>query len=395
MINALPSYRLIETPRDLEDLGLRLNQETSVALDLEGDSLYHYREKICLIQIAAGNDFFLIDPLKITDLSPLALFLTNPGIRKILHGADYDIRSLYRDYQFEVHNLFDTESAARFLGLKETGLGSLLDARFQIRLDKRFQKTDWSKRPLSDPMLAYAAADVAYLIPLAQSLMTDLEDLGRLPWVLEEGDRLCRVRFNPPYQGPLFLQFKGGRRLDSRSLGLLENLLQFRKAQAEKRDRPLFKILGADVLKTLALEKPLTLDQLKGIKGLSARLIDRLGEELIECLKQGLAIPETDLPRFPPSIRPQVIPAVAARVKTLKEWREKKARELNLDPGVVISNSLIDQIGEKHPTGPEDLELIPELRQWQKQSFGPEILQVLCSPPNKSNLKEQIRPENP
>ena len=378
MISALPPYRLIETPQDLENLGARLNQETSVALDLEGDSLYHYREKICLIQIAAGTECFLVDPLKITDLSPLALFLNNPEIIKILHGADYDIRSLYRDYQFQIRNLFDTESAARFLGLKETGLGALLGARFQIQLDKRFQKTDWSKRPLTDPMLAYAAADVTYLIPLAQSLVTDLEALGRLPWVLEEGSRLCRVRFNPPYQGPLFLQFKGGRHLDSRSLGLLENLLQFRKAQAEKRDRPLFKIVGADVLKTLALEKPQTLDQLKGIKGLSAKLIDRLGEGLIECLKQGLTIPETDLPRFPPSIRPQVSPEVAARVKALKRWREKKARELNLDPGALISNALIDQIGEKNPTGPEDLDLIPELRLWQHQAFGPEILKVIC-----------------
>jgi len=377
MISALPSYRLIEAPRDLEDLGTRLNQETSVALDLEGDSLYHYREKICLIQIAAGSECFLIDPSKITDLSPLAPSLTNPKIRKILHGADYDIRSLHRDYRIQIQNLFDTENAARFLGLKETGLGALLSARFQIQLDKRFQKTDWSKRPLTDPMLAYAAADVAYLLPLAHSLMTDLEALERLSWVLEEGDRLCRVRFNPPYQGPLFLQFKGGRHLDSRSLGLLEKLLQFRKAQAEKRDRPLFKILGADVLKTLALEKPSTLDQLKGIKGLSAKLIDRLGEGLLECLKQGMAIPETDLPRFPPSIRPQVKPAVAARVKALKAWREKKARELNLDPGVIFSNALIEQIGEKNPTGPEDLDLIPELRQWQLQAFGPEILQVI------------------
>jgi ribonuclease D len=377
MINTLPSYRLIETPQELENLGVRLNQETSVALDLEGDSLYHYREKICLIQIAAGSECFLIDPLIISDLSPLALFLNNPKIRKILHGADYDIRSLYRDYQFQIQNLFDTESAARFLGLKETGLGALLGARFQIQLDKRFQKKDWSKRPLTDPMLAYAAADVAYLVPLAQSLLTDLEALERLPWVLEEGDRLGRVRFNPPYQGPLFLQFKGGRHLDSRSLRLLENLLQFRKAQAEKQDRPLFKILGADILKALALEKPLTLDQLKGIKGLSAKLIDRLGEGLINCLKQGLAIPETDLPRFPPSIRPQVCPPVAARVKALKGWREKKARELNLDPGVLISSALIDQIGEKNPTGPADLDLIPELRQWQIRAFGPEIIKVL------------------
>ena len=287
MISELPPCRFLETAHDLEQLGARLNQETAIALDLEGDSLYHYREKICLIQIAAGNECFLIDPLTLTDLSPLAPCLANPQIRKILHGADYDIRSLDRDYGFHLQNLFDTESAARFLGIRETGLEALLGARFQIQLNKRFQKTDWSKRPLTEPLLAYAAADVAHLIPLADSLMKELEALGRLSWVLEEGDRLTRVRFNPPFQGPLFLQFKGGRHLDPRSLAILENLLQFRRAQAEKRDRPLFKIVGADVLKALALEKPQALDQLKGIKGLSAKQIDRLGEGLLDCLHRG------------------------------------------------------------------------------------------------------------
>ena len=379
MINAPHPPRLLETADELEQLGARLNEEPSIALDLEGDSLYHYREKICLIQIAAGQDCFLIDPLKIPDLSPLAPCLINSKIRKILHGADYDIRSLHRDYQFQIRNLFDTESAARFLGLRETGLEALLGARFQIHLDKRFQKTDWSKRPLTDPLLAYAAADVAYLLPLAESLMKELEDLGRLSWVLEEGDRLTRVRFTPPVQGPLFLQFKGGRHLDPRSLAILENLLQFRKAQAEKRDRPLFKIVGADVLKTLALERPQTLEQMKGIKGLSAKLIDRLGEGLLDSLHRGLAVPEAELPRFPITVRPRINPATALRVKALKGWRERKARELNLDPGVFFGNTLIEQIGERNPLAAEDLESIPDLRQWQRQAFGTEIHQVLSS----------------
>jgi ribonuclease D len=385
MISAMPCYRFLETAQDLENLGARLNQETSVALDLEGDSLYHHREKICLIQIAAGNECFLIDPLRLADLSPLAPCLANPKIRKILHGADYDIRSLDRDYRFHIQNLFDTESAARFLGIRETGLEALLGARFQIQLNKRFQKTDWSKRPLTEPLLAYAATDVAYLIPLAETLMEELETLGRLPWVLEEGERLTRVRFNPPFQGPLFLQFKGGRHLDPRTLAILENLLQFRKAQAEKRDRPLFKIVGADVLKAMALERPQDLDQLKGIKGLSAKQIDRMGEELLDCLRRGLAVPESDLPRFPPALRPRVDPAVTVRVKALKGWREKRARALNLDPGVVFSNTLIDQIGERNPQAPLDLGSIPDLRHWQRQVFGAEILDVLSAlrPPDQ------------
>ena len=165
MISALPPYRLVETSQDLEYLRVRLNQETSVALDLEGDSLVLLPGKNLPHPNCRRVRMFSDRPVKMSDLSPLARFLTNPEIRKILHGADYDIRSLYRDYQFQIQNLFDTESAAQFSGLKRAGPGALLGARFQIQLDKRFQKKDWSKRPLTDSMLSYAAADVAYLIP--------------------------------------------------------------------------------------------------------------------------------------------------------------------------------------------------------------------------------------
>jgi len=131
--------------------------------------MYHYFEKVCLLQIATESVSYVLDPLALRDLSALKPVFSNPRIRKVFHGADYDIRSLSRDFGFEVENLFDTQMACKFLGLQETGLEALLRERFQVELNKKFQRADWSKRPLSRDMLEYAAMDGNYLIPLAVS----------------------------------------------------------------------------------------------------------------------------------------------------------------------------------------------------------------------------------
>lgn len=382
----LTSYRLIDTTEALQDLAAALARVESLAVDLEADSLYHYQEKVCLLQIGDGVGHYLVDTLQIPDCSSLGPIFEAPQIRKIFHGADYDIRSLYRDFRITVRNLFDTEMAARFLGRRETGLEALLGSHFQIQLDKKYQRTDWSKRPLTPPMLEYAAADVAYLIPLARSLEENLVLLGRREWVREEGEWLCRVRPQPPYAGPLFLRFKGAREMDPRSLAILEQLLVFRQERAEARDRPVFKIMGADPLKELVSRKPESLDQLQGIKGLSTKMIDRLGEGLIEAVRRGLETPADDLPRFPRSRKPPVPAAVGPRVKALKQWRETRARELQLEPGLLLNNAGIEQIAILNPVRPEELDRLPELRNWQKQNFGEEIvlaLQPLRQPAEK------------
>ena len=368
---------LIETSDGLRTLVPRLAREPRLAFDLEADSLYHYQEKICLVQLASEKECYLLDTLKIEDCSPLGPLFDDPAIQKILHGADYDIRSLFRDYRFSLQNLFDTELAARFLGLKETGLEALLGGLFQVQLDKRFQRTDWSKRPLTPPMLAYAGADVAYLIPMARRLKDDLQRLDRWDWVREEGEWLCRVRPQPPYTGPLFLRFKGARHLDPRSLGVLESLLQFRREQAEKINRPVFKIIGPEPLKELAVIKPESPDQMKGIPGLSPKLISRMGEGLIQAVRRGLDLSDDDLPRFP---RIRTVPAqgaVVQRVKSLKQWREIRAAELQLEPGLLLNNVLIDQVARLNPVQGEELDRIPELRLWQKRTFGEEIVKAI------------------
>ena len=110
--------------------------------------MYHYFEKVCLLQISTESASYILDPLALRDLSALQPVFSNPRIRKVFHGADYDIRSLYRNFQIEVENLFDTQSACKFLGLRETGLEALLRSRFHVQLNKKYQRADWSRRPL-------------------------------------------------------------------------------------------------------------------------------------------------------------------------------------------------------------------------------------------------------
>ena len=203
------NYQYVDTAAKLDTVANSLVQRKTVAVDMEADSMHHYKEKICLIQIATRKTCVIIDPLPIQDLSPLNSLFANPEIQKIFHGADYDVRSLYRDFSIRIRNLFDTELACRFLGVPETGLDAVLSKRFNVQLDKRFQKKDWSRRPLPKEMIDYAAGDVFYLIPLASQLQRELKAKGRLSWTQEECDLLRNVRPTANNEEPLFLRFKG------------------------------------------------------------------------------------------------------------------------------------------------------------------------------------------
>ena len=206
--------------------------------------MYHFKEKVCLIQIAAENNNVVIDPLAVKDLSPLKPIFKRRDICKIFHGADYDVRSLYRDFSITIRNLFDTELASRFLGLPETGLEAVLKKRFDVTLDKKFQRKDWSRRPLPPEMIACAAEDARYLLPLAQSLKAELENKNRLGWVYEECEHLSKVRPITANNQPLYINFKGAGKLDPRSLAVLESLLHFRRQMARRKDKPLFRIFS-------------------------------------------------------------------------------------------------------------------------------------------------------
>ena len=294
-----PDYEFVNTPEALADFAHTADRAEIVAVDLEADSMFHFKEKVCLVQMAANGRTVVIDPLSVSDLSVLNSVFANPSICKVFHGADYDVRSLYRDHGIDIHNLFDTQLACMFMGFKETGLEAVVARHFGVELDKKYQKKDWSRRPLSAEMVDYAASDVAYLIPLAKTLKDGLKEKGRLPWVTEECELLSRVRPSAENDGPMFLKFKGAGRLEPRQLAALEMLLQMRMAIARQKDRPLFKVISNTALKKIAIALPSSTKRLKSEHILSNRQFEMFAPAVMEALKNVRQIPRSRLPVYP------------------------------------------------------------------------------------------------
>jgi ribonuclease D len=355
-----------------------ISRETELAVDLEMDSLHNYCEKVCLIQISTRSRSWLIDPLAIKDLSPLAAPLSNPDILIVMHGADYDIRSLHRDFGIEVNNLFDTMIASRLIGLTEFGLAALLKARFGIELNKKYQKADWSKRPLSVEMCDYAAADTSDLLPLYDQLKAELNQKGRLDWLEEECRLVCQARVAEK-EGPLFLSFKGAGKLKGRNLAILESLLQFRDGQAREQDRPAFKVISGETLLEIAEKRPRNNAELTSIKGMTPGQVQRYGEHLLAAVSAAMAMPESSLPQFPRQPRLEPSEGAKERLKQLKTWRQEKSRVLALEPGVLAPNWLLEAIAEFNPANMEELGRTAGMRSWQKELYGKELLTELAA----------------
>ena len=339
--------------------------------------MYHFREKVCLIQIAISRTTAVIDPLQLDNLAVLKPVFKRRDILKIFHGADYDIRSLYRDFKISINNLFDTELACRFLGLKETGLEAVLKKRYNVRLDKKYQRKDWSKRPLPQEMIAYAAKDVRYLIPLAKSLQQELKNKGRLGWVEEECRHLSRVRPANNNSGPLFVAFKGAGKLGPRGLAVLEELLQMRKKIAQQQDKPLFRIIGNKSLLKLAETRPHNLTKLKKSEILGSKQFDRYGSSVMAAVTKAQQTPTKNLPKYPRKSAPMVPAIVAKRVKELRIWRDRMAEQLKVDPAIICTKALISAIAVQKPVNRSSLSKIKGLKSWQVAEFGRDIINIL------------------
>ena len=277
--------------------------ESCVALDIESNGFHRYPERICLVQLETGGDIFLIDPLAVEDIAPLGELLASSSVEKIFHAADYDIRSLDRDWHFQVTLLFDTSIAAAFVGHRSLGLASLLKERMDVDVpkSKRLQRADWTNRPISAELREYAASDVRHLHPLAALLRESLDELGRTEWVREECERLANVKYVPPDVEAAFLTVKGSRDLDGRGLAILRSLHGFREREARNRDRPPFKVFSNAAMVTLAASHDCDLSE---VKGLGRYAYGRRASNVRKAIQDGLAAEPVRRPRHKREERP-------------------------------------------------------------------------------------------
>jgi ribonuclease D len=188
---------------------------------------------------------------------------------------------------------------------------------------------------------------------------------------------LSKVRFAPPSQDPLYLRVKGASLLDSRSLAVLEALLEFREAQAQRSNLPPFKVIGNESLLGMAVKKPLRPEELESLKLLSRKQIDRVGTRLVQEVHRAMAIPYTDLRAYPREAKADWPSPVRKRIKALKAWRDLRAKELGMEPGTFLNNAQINHLALKNPRSLRALEEIPGLKKWLQDPFGREILAAL------------------
>ncbi|MGH7654755.1 MAG: ribonuclease D [Gemmatimonadaceae bacterium] len=368
----------LDTDADVGRFVEGIGRPRELAIDTEGASFHRFVDRIYLIQLSTRNQHAIIDPLPVGKLPELGSLLEDPKVEVVFHDADYDLRLLHQDYGWQVRNIFDTRVSAQLLGITAFGLGALLERSFGLKLDKKYQRADWSLRPLTAGMLDYAAQDTLHLLGLRDEMKSELEKKGRWAWAAEEFQRLEGTRWDPEEPGSAFLRVKGARDLSRRELAILRELVAWRDSVALQLDRATFRVVANDVLLEIARTAPSTADALGTIKGMPRGMIERAARDVFSAVKAGLAVPDAQLPKFPRAARWDKDPEFDAKVGKLKAVRDEAAKRLELDPGVLCSRERLETIARALPRSVAELDPIPGLRKWQIAEMGNQFVAALA-----------------
>ncbi len=345
-----------------------------LAVDTESNSLFAYQEQVCLIQFSTETEDYLVDPLAISDLSPLGPIFSDPQTEKIFHAAEYDIICLKRDFGFSFDNLFDTMVAARILGRPAVGLGSVLEAEFNIQLDKRYQRANWGQRPLPPAQKAYARFDSHYLIPLRERMYTELVGCERWELAREDFNRLCQTPV-PVLDNPADACWRlaGRTEITPRQAAVLQALCNYRDTRARQTNQPQFKVLSNSVLVELALASPQNRTELMEIQSISPRLLERHSEGLLQAIHQGQGSAPPPRPRHNHRRDEDLMD----RLDALRLWRKESGQNMKVESDVILPRDVMQAISESNPQDMNALETIMESVPYRFKRFGAEILRVI------------------
>jgi ribonuclease D len=366
---------LIDNSDGLARLAVTLADHPAVAVDTESNSLHAYRERVCLIQFSTPDADYIVDPLPLADLRPLAALFANPGQQKIFHAAEYDLICLRRDYGFTFANLFDTMSVARTLGWPQVGLAAILAARFGVTMNKKYQRADWKRRPLTPEQLAYASLDTHHLIALRDIQVQALAEAGYLLEAQEDFERLARG--GPPPEPasdgrPAFWRVKGAFDLAPQQAAILEALFDYREQQAERIDRPPFMVMSEANLLEIARRAPLRVEDLQGLAGMTPDQVRRHGQRIVEAVRHGLDAPPR---QAPPTREPD---AVQERFDRLHTWRKNRAKKRGVESDVIVPKTTLWDLARRPPQSRDDLAQIADFGASRREAYGDEILALLA-----------------
>lgn len=346
---------MISTSKDLQNFLANCSEidgERICAIDTEADSLHRYKESLCLIQFTVGKECVLIDPLAIDDLSALDKYLKLSTVW--MHGADYDMTMLKREFGHIPPTVFDTQIGARLLGVKKFGLGNLVEHYFDVVLSKSSQKADWGKRPLSPKMIDYALNDVRYLLEMGEMICSQLKEKGRYEWFTESCEAARKKVDERDDSNDEQWRINGSGKLTSHGLACLRALWNWRDHEAEVWDKPSFMV---------ATNRQLIEWSLRLADGKNIDLPPHFRSDRVKRYKEATAnlakLPKADWPARPVKVRRKKDRNFDSRVDELSAKRNAIAAELDIDSSLIISRSVIESLAADEAQ-PSDL-----LMKWQ------------------------------
>lgn len=376
-------FEFIEDDTQLKRLTGHLKSASVVALDTEADSFHHYRPKVCLIQVSFGGKTYVVDPLAPIKIASFLKELSQKEL--IIHDAGYDLRMLKADFGFRPKNgVFDTMLAAALSGLPNVGLSALLEQVLGMKVAKHNQRADWSKRPLPEHLLKYAAEDTAFLKQIKKYLKVKLKALGRSSWHTESCQQAVAAAYiaKEPADPDNEWRIKGTGTLSFKEMAFVRELWYWREAVAEKTNIAPFMICrNADIIKLAdwAAKRKKTIDS---VRHFPVRCHSSNQKTLLTALQAAQKLPKEQWPglrKSDPSRR--LSKTIRNTVNTLKAECEKIAAELQLDMQWIASRAALTQIVLNNAATPEQIQKNKILLNWQANLIRPAIEKVLTEHP--------------
>jgi ribonuclease D len=360
-------HHLINTQKDIDDTCRRLAGETVIGVDTEFLRVRTYYPKLALVQISSEDAIYCIDPLvKGVELGALWSLLADPGVQKVIHAARQDVEVLLHTAGIMPRPLFDTQIAAALVGYgDQVGYAGLVEAEFGVSLPKSSQRTDWTRRPLSEAQLGYAGNDVRYLLPLRERLTAGLKDRDRYEWALEDFERDLDPDLYVPDPEQAYRRVGRGTHLDAGAQHALKRLCTWRENAARDRDLPRSWVLDDVAAAAIAAGRPESVRELERIEGVRSDTVRRDGDAIVACLREPEGVGNLLWSRHEP-----LTPGQKSTKGALIEVLKVRAGELGIAQSVLVTRADLDKLVR----GVSVRELITG---WRLEVIGPDLQRVL------------------
>ncbi len=357
----MPEYLFVDRPDDLKE---KLNGFTQVGVDTEFMREKTYFAQLCLVQISTPDDIFCVDPL--SDYPRDEFWSSLLDECWVVHSARQDIEVIYQSTRRMPRELFDTQVAAALVGLPaQVGYAGLVKELFDADMDKSHTRADWTRRPLPEAFLQYAAEDVEYLLPAAAELTERLQAKGRLEWAREDSAALLDPDLYSTGGGQAIDRLKGARNFRGGRRAAAARLAAWREKEAIGRDRPRQWILRDPILLDIAYKGPTSMKQLADIDGMTPKILHRIGEQLL----REVAASENDQNGYKPPRPPDE--AQKALLKEMQSQVAERAKELGLAAETIASKRELSAV---IISGNHDSRVF---RGWRRDVIGNDLLALL------------------